>query len=87
MQKQCVACGGSLEEGYSSVGNLRSDARISGRAPTMTFIIPGAPTSANPLKAFAQGLSGESIDRVYPIRGTRCRDCGRLELFGEVETT
>jgi hypothetical protein len=72
MRPKCGLCGGRLEEGYTSTHGNRSGP---------TFIVPGVPTSMNPLKAIAQGLADEPTDRAYAIKGWRCQDCGRLELF------
>jgi len=50
--------------------------------PQVLFVIPGSPTSSNPIKAFQQGLN-EPGDRSYAVMGVRCTDCGYLELSTE----
>ena len=45
------------------------------------FVRPGAPTSANPVKAFAQGLHEAPADQLLPIAAFRCIGCGRVELY------
>jgi hypothetical protein len=45
------------------------------------FVRPGVPTSANPVKAFAQGLGEEPADQLFPIAAFRCVRCGRVELY------
>ena len=55
--------------------------------PRLVFVVPGTPTSANPVKALGQGLSGESSDHAYLIRGRRCTRCGLLEFYASDRTT
>lgn len=62
-----------------SMPNLIASERV-----RMAFVIPGTPTSPNPLKAFKQGLNRELEDRLYPlpeIQGYRCSECGYLEFY------
>jgi hypothetical protein len=45
------------------------------------FIRPGAPTSPNPVEAFAQGMRSEPEDVPIDLIAQRCLQCGRVELF------
>jgi hypothetical protein len=52
----------------------------------IAFVVPGTPTSMNPLKAFHQGLKDELSDRVYDLSemaGCRCEKCGYLEFYAD----
>ena len=49
------------------------------------FIIPGTPTSANPVTAFLQGMRGDKEDVVLPVTAWRCGQCGLLELYAREE--
>jgi hypothetical protein len=49
------------------------------------FIIPGVPTSANPVTAFRQGMHGEREDVVLPVTAWRCVECGLLVLYAREE--
>jgi hypothetical protein len=63
MKKRCVACGGELEPGVIRARNMEGGVHT---GPLMgvvssvcAFVRPGVPTSANPIKAFLQGLHDE----------------------------
>jgi len=45
------------------------------------FVRPGTPTSANPVKAFLQGVRDEPGDQLLPLQAYRCTGCGRVELY------
>jgi len=47
------------------------------------FVVPGVPTSWNPIEAFKQGLSDQTGDEVIDLGemgGLLCRTCGRIEF-------
>jgi hypothetical protein len=76
----CPKCGGALERGSLGIGKVppgMDDAILQSS-------IPGIKTSWNPVKAFAQGLSDEPGDRIYPLAElscVRCQGCAYLELY------
>jgi hypothetical protein len=78
----CTKCGGAMERGivrYSGSPLMEGNLRLE-------FVILGSRTSANPLKAFKQGLTDEPADRVYDFAklvGDRCPACGYLELYAK----
>jgi hypothetical protein len=77
MAENCPKCGGTFEEGF-----LRLDP-VGSLYPA--FVVPGTPTSDNPVKAFLQGLKEEKDDRVFAVGGLRCSRCGYLELYANHE--
>jgi hypothetical protein len=81
MSTTCGKCGGCMEEGVTTAAGLIFSRLSSEEGSKLVFIVPGTPNSMNPVKAFTQGLAGEPSDRVYPIRGVRCAQCGLLELY------
>lgn len=81
MTAMCSKCGGRMEEGITTAYGLLATDLGPAKGPKLVFIVPGAPISLNPVKAFAQGLADEPSDRLYPIRGVRCSQCGLLELY------
>ena len=81
----CPKCGCSMEQGSLRVRSDPSwpDTYV-GQKVRMAFVVPGTPTSLNPIKAFAQGLNRELEDKLYPlpeIHGLRCQKCGFLEFY------
>jgi hypothetical protein len=76
MEKRCVICGGRLEPGAI---RARTVQRLVVSA--FAFVRPGVPTSANPARAFLQGLREEPEEELLPVEVFRCTGCGRLELF------
>jgi hypothetical protein len=48
---------------------------------TFAFVRPGVPTSANPVKAFMQGLHEEPEDKPLTLEAFRCVGCGRVEFY------
>ncbi|MGE5609254.1 MAG: hypothetical protein ACM359_08370 [Bacillota bacterium] len=74
MNRTCPKCGGQMEAGITTT--LRGIEEV-----PLHFIVPGESTSANPVKAFMQGLAGAPSDRIYFIKGFRCSQCGFLELY------
>jgi hypothetical protein len=80
--EKCSRCGGSLEKGHTDAAVAPVYGAYGGAKTGLTFVVPGEPTSANPLKAFRQGLDGEA-DRVYWLEGYRCCSCGGVELYAK----
>jgi hypothetical protein len=85
MEKRCVGCGGQLEPGAIRARNLEGGVHT---GPLMAvvvgafaFVRPGVPTSANPIKAFLQGLHEEPGDQPLALEAFRCLGCGRVELY------
>jgi hypothetical protein len=84
MEKRCVGCGGQLESGVvrarntsTTVGPVQPGIVVTAFA----FVRPGTPTSANPVKAFVQGLREEPGEESLPLEAFRCVGCGRVELY------
>ncbi|MDG3007604.1 hypothetical protein [Paludisphaera mucosa] len=76
----CPKCGGTMSWGVVRRGPARPGAGGGG----LQFVLPGAPTSSNPIQAFRQGLAGEVDDVVYDfagLTGRRCSACGFLEFY------
>jgi hypothetical protein len=73
-----------MEMGYATAWGL-----IGGRDgnPHLIFVVPGEPTSNNPIKAFQQGLAAEKANEAYLLHGYRCPSCGLVELVAEERTT
>lgn len=73
----CLRCGGAMVRGIFRIRGTY-EARV--RAE---FIVPGVPTSPNPIEAFRQGLSDEPGDEVIQLEdmgGLLCRTCGHIEF-------
>gem|GEM_PF-4474760 len=73
----CPRCDGTMQEG--AIRTVGEDFRR-----RIAFVIPGTPTSWNPLVAFRQGIADEPNDQIFLIdemTGLRCQDCGYLELY------
>lgn len=90
----CARCGGPMERGTFRAAVERSHLLMAGGVPVATtareisdvlFIIPGEPTSANPVKAFMQGMHGAKEDVPLPVTAWRCGQCGLLELYARQE--
>ncbi|GMU20700.1 MAG: hypothetical protein AMXMBFR13_07960 [Phycisphaerae bacterium] len=77
----CGKCGGRMESGVTTVLGLIGNPAVASEGSKLVFIVPGAPASANPIKAFAQGLADQPSDRIYRIQGMRCGQCGYLALY------
>ena len=75
---RCHRCGAETEDGFCTasdfVGTPPSEARL-------VIVVPGEATSANPLRAFRQGLDDAKQNEAYVLRGRRCTNCGAVELF------
>jgi len=83
MESLCPKCGGTMEAGVATArGLMFVDTKDE---PRLQFVLPGVPTSMNPIEAFKQGLRDEQNDRVFWIEGLRCRECGFLELFAKTD--
>ena len=85
MKKTCGKCGGALQAGVTSAIGLVGGAERESPHSGLIFIVPGHPTSANPITAFQQGLANEPSDRFYHIKGLRCSNCGALVLYADEE--
>lgn len=65
---------------------VRGALRNHGAPPTQiraAFVVPGVPTSLNPIRAFKQGLADEPRDEVFQLQEIACllcRACGYLEM-------
>lgn len=81
-EHHCLRCGGAMARGALRI-------RDPHHAPVnAAFVIPGVPTSWNPIAAFKQGLSnelGDEVIRLREIAGYLCRTCGHLELHAWIE--
>ena len=86
MDHACAKCSGPTEGGAASALGLIGQAIRSPDEPRVVFVVPGTPTSANPLKALKQGLADEPPRRGYLVRGRRCTRCGFVELYATDET-
>ena len=86
MDSVCAKCGGPTEAGAATAHGLVGSAVRSPDDPRLVFVVPGSPTSANPLKALKQGLSDEPSRRGYLVRGRRCTRCGFVEFYATDET-
>ncbi len=86
MDKICGKCGGSLEAGFTTAVGLIGGDKAGAREPQLVFVVPGTRSSANPIKAFQQGLADEPTNRVYGIIGSRCSGCGALDLYAGAES-
>ena len=73
-----------MEPGYATAYGL-----VGGQDgnPHIVFVVPGEPTSCNPIKAFQQGLKDEKAAEAYLLRGYRCPSCGLVELVAEEKTS
>jgi hypothetical protein len=77
VEDHCLRCGGTMVRG---VFRIRGGYEAIVRAE---FVVPGVPTSPNPIEAFRQGLSGEVDDEVIELKemgGLLCRACGHIEF-------
>ena len=87
METTCAKCGAPTRAGVATAhGLIGGDAAPAAQA-RLVFVVPGSPTSANPAKAFAQGLADEAPDHAYVVRGRRCTRCGYVELYATERTT
>ena len=75
-----------MAAGVTTALGLMGEPVTSRKKPRLVFVVPGTPTSPNPVKAFAQGLSDETSDEAYLVRGHRCSRCGFLELYATERT-
>ena len=85
MDRRCVTCGGKLEHGVIRAGKEVTDTLMVSIVSLFVFVRPGAPTSANPVKAFMQGLHEEPGEQKFPLAAFRCSECGRIELYAPAE--
>jgi hypothetical protein len=85
MEKRCcVACGGQLEAGAIRARSASAVPEMGELGLVMSafaFVRPGTPTSANPLRAFLQGLRDEPGEQELALAAFRCVGCGRVELY------
>jgi hypothetical protein len=75
-----------MEPGYATALGLIGDLTAPD-TPRLLFVVPGERTSANPVKAFQQGLHGERDSKAYLLRGYRCPGCGVVELSATEESS
>ena len=87
MDSPCTKCGGPTVAGVATATGLIGGAVAAENAPRLVFVVPGTPTSVNPVKALRQGLAGETPAHAYLIRGRRCTRCGLLEFYASDRTT
>jgi phage FluMu protein Com len=80
---RCHHCNELMEDGYTTWTHTR----FVGTPPVgsrhlnlLVFVVPGEPTSINPVKAFKQGLQENAASKAYELRGYRCPKCGTVEL-------
>jgi hypothetical protein len=81
MNTTCGKCGGHLESGFTTAIGLIGGTKRENQDARLIFVVPGRKTSMNPIQAIQQGLSDEPSDRSYKITGSRCSQCGALELY------
>jgi hypothetical protein len=82
----CPKCGGATADGIASAHGLLAAAVVPEDTARLVFVVPGTPTSPNPIKAFAQGLADDPSSRAYLLTGRRCTRCGFVELYADVPT-
>ena len=87
MDALCPKCGGPTSPGVASALGLIGAVMAPADEPRLVFVVPGTPTSLNPIKAFGQGLSDERSDQAYLLHGRRCTRCGFVELYATERTT
>jgi hypothetical protein len=87
MNHRCPQCDVEMEAGAATAHGLIGGAVTPASQPRLVFVVPGTPTSGNPITAFRQGMAGEPGDRGYLMRGYRCPSCGRVELFATDPTS
>ncbi|HEX7450147.1 MAG TPA: hypothetical protein VF306_21480 [Pirellulales bacterium] len=78
----CSFCGGAMEPGYAQSRFAFGPFMAAGDSH-LIFVVPGEPTSLNPMTAFRQGAEQRPDDQKYVLRGRRCTNCARIELFAE----
>ena len=76
---QCRRCGQAMQRGAAVSRSGGRGTRPIDRG--LVFVVPGTPTSLNPVTAFQQGLEEEPANQAYLIEGWRCPHCGVVELF------
>jgi hypothetical protein len=54
-------------------------------AKEFSFVRSGTPTSANPIRAFQQGMAVEPADEAFPLTAWRCPKCGFVELWAATD--
>jgi hypothetical protein len=81
MDHPCPRCGVEMEAGAATAHGLLGAVMQPPAEPRLMFVIPGTPTSLNPVTAFRQGMSGEPGERAYLLRGYRCPGCAFVELY------
>lgn len=87
MEATCAKCGSPKTAGVATAHGLIGGGAAPATQSRLVFVVPSSPTSANPLKAFAQGMADERPDHGYLIRGRRCTRCGYVELYATERTT
>ncbi len=82
----CRFCGGAMEAGYAQ-SRFAFGAFTAAGDSHLVFVVPGEPTSLNPMTAFRQGAEQHPGDQKYILRGRRCTNCARIELSAEEPTS
>lgn len=75
----CPRCGETMKNGYLTASGFIGGA-VGSADKRLVFVVPGEETSANPLRAFEQGLHNAQTNETYILRGYRCPNCGTVEL-------
>jgi len=78
--RACSRCRSAMEPGFTTARGLTGGALDDSGPAQILFVVPATQTSANPIKAFAQGVREGPAARRYRISGWRCPGCGMLEL-------
>ncbi|HEY8749420.1 MAG TPA: hypothetical protein VIM11_15655 [Tepidisphaeraceae bacterium] len=78
--RACPKCGAPVEAGVATAAGLIGPAPLNPK-PRLKFVIPGTPTSLNPITAIKQGLNDEPSARGFWLTGFRCSKCGLVELY------
>jgi predicted RNA-binding Zn-ribbon protein involved in translation (DUF1610 family) len=87
MDHPCPRCGVEMEAGAATAHGLLGAVMQPPAEPLLMFVIPGTPTSLNPVTAFRQGMSGEAGRARLPAPRYRCPRCAFVELYATEPTT
>ena len=72
-----------MQEGFATAIGLIGFTQFKRR---FVFVVPGEPTSMNPVRAIQQGLHEAPETEAYLLRGRRCIACGAVELVATERT-
>lgn len=81
VKKLCGKCGAELQEAVGRAKGLVFDTARRATTQRLWILVPGTPTSMNPIKAVKQGLSDETDDQMYNLQPWRCPSCGFVEFY------